>query len=310
MPRPIHVNSWREDANTWLLDHRTLIDTAHPTTPEVNLLVAVTGANGTIGRALIRELTDTGHHVRAIDRTPPTPQPDAEPVHADACDYSQLHAAVHDAEAIIHLAGIPSPRHAPGHTVHNTNVTASYNVLATAAENRINTVCLASSINATGAAFSRRARYDYFPVDEAHPTYNEDPYSLSKWIIEQQADSTARAHPDMSIASLRIHGVTPDRASAAAHAPDMDPTMLVNQLWGYVRNDAVARAFRLALQPTWRGHEIINIVAPDTVLDTDSNQLARQHWPNVPVRHPFQANSSFYTCDKAHRLLGWIHPGQ
>ncbi|WP_460959965.1 NAD-dependent epimerase/dehydratase family protein [Parasphingorhabdus pacifica] len=269
--------------------------------------MAVTGANGNIGRILVGELTDTGHQVRAIDRTAPAPQPGIEPRRADACDFHQLHDALHGADAIIHLAGIPNPLHEPDHTVHNTNVTASYNMLAAAVRSHINTVCLASSINAIGGAFSHRARYDYFPVDEQHPTYNEDPYGLSKWISEQQADSFARAHPDMTITSLRLHGATPDRTNAAAQAPDMDQALLVNHLWGYVRNDAATRALRLALERSGGGHEVVNLVAPDTVVEIDSAELARRHWPDVPVRRPFHENSGFYDCDKARRLLGWTH---
>ena len=35
-----------------------------------------------------------------------------------------------------------------------------------------------SSINAIGGRFSRSPRYDYFPLDEQHPAYVEDPYSV------------------------------------------------------------------------------------------------------------------------------------
>src|SRR6202011_523388 len=104
------------------------------------------------------------------------------------------------------------------YVVHNNNVAGSYNVLSAAARLGITRVCQASSINATGGAFSRRPRYDYFPLDEVHPTYNEDPYSLSKWICEQQGDSFARRYEHMSIASLRFHWVIEDRAAARNRA--------------------------------------------------------------------------------------------
>lgn len=271
------------------------------------MLVAVTGAHGTIGRALVEELTSTGHRVRAIDRTA-AQRSTAESITADARDYHQLREAIDGADALIHLAGIPSPLHEPGHTVHNTNVTASYNALAAATETGITHICLASSINAIGGAFSRRARYDYFPIDENHPTHNEDPYGLSKWIAEQQADSFARAHPQATITTLRIHGATPDRRTAAANIPRLDDPLIVNHLWGYVRLDALAQALRLTLHAGWHGHETLNIAAPDTAVDTPSEQLAHQYYPHVPLRRPLPANSSFYDCSKAHHLLGWTHP--
>jgi hypothetical protein len=46
-------------------------------------------------------------------------------------------------------------------------------VLSAAATLGIQRVCSASSINAIGGAFSRAPRYDYFPIDEQHPTYVE-----------------------------------------------------------------------------------------------------------------------------------------
>jgi len=60
--------------------------------------------------------------------------------------------------------------------VHHNNVVSSYNVLSAAAQLGINRVAQASSVNATGAVYSRWPQYDYFPVDEHHPTYNEDAY--------------------------------------------------------------------------------------------------------------------------------------
>lgn len=272
-------------------------------------MVAVTGASGTIGRTVVAGLAQAGHRVRALDRR--TPDDRLEGCESfrttDVCDYPALLEAVDGCCAVVHLAGMSSPREHDGPTVHNTNVVASYNALTAAAAAGIDTVCLASSINALGGAFSRRARYDYFPVDEGHPTYNEDPYSLSKWIVEHQADSVARRHPHMTIASLRMHGATPDRETAAAHARTMDPTVLINHLWGYTRLDACARACALVLEASWRGHETFHLVAPDTVVDTDSLELARRHWPDVAIRTTLTGNSGFYDCSKARRLLGWVH---
>jgi nucleoside-diphosphate-sugar epimerase len=107
-------------------------------------------------------------------------------------------------------------------------------------------VCLASSINAIGGRFSRWPRYDYFPVDEEHPAYPEDPYSLSKWIGEQQADSFARRYDGMTIASLRLHGVVASRAETLPWI-DTPDKVAEKQLWGYTGRAASARAFVLAV---------------------------------------------------------------
>jgi nucleoside-diphosphate-sugar epimerase len=85
----------------------------------------------------------------------------------------------------------------------------SYNVLTLANELGINRVVMASSVNAIGmgkshhlhvvqkhrtpstclrmvlklnitTVFSKRPHFDYLPVDEDHPHYPEDAYSISK----------------------------------------------------------------------------------------------------------------------------------
>jgi UDP-glucose 4-epimerase len=185
-------------------------------------------------------------------------------------------------------------------------VVGSYNALSAAAQLGINRVCQASSVNATGASFSRWPRYDYFPLDEQHPSYNEDPYSLSKWICEQQGDSFARRYEQMVISSLRFHWVMPERATAAQHGKSLGE-VLVKQLWGYTRLDAAAHACLLSLTAPFTGYEVFYIVAPDTMMDTPSLELAEQFFPDVPLRGDLPANSGFFDCGKAERLLGWDH---
>ncbi|HXR21658.1 MAG TPA: NAD(P)-dependent oxidoreductase, partial [Acidimicrobiales bacterium] len=158
--------------------------------------IGVTGGRGLLGSAVVAEGCRRGHRVVSIDIRPVAA---TEPVAAapavgavtqlvaDVTSYDELRRAVAGCDALVHLAGYPSPLGAPPDVVHNTNVVASYNALHVACEVGIEHFCYASSINALGGAFSKRPRYDYFPLDEEHPTYNEDPYGLSKFIGEIQA---------------------------------------------------------------------------------------------------------------------------
>jgi UDP-glucose 4-epimerase len=195
----------------------------------------------------------------------------------------------------------------PNHIVHNNNVVGSYNALRAAVENGILRICQASSVNAIGQAYSRAPRYDYFPIDEDHPNYAEDPYSLSKWICEQQADAFARRYEGISIASMRFHWVLPDRAYAAQHYGNLDWTPQ-KHLWAYTRRDMAADACLRAVQTDLKGHEVFYIVAPDTATDRPSRDLAAEHFPGVPLRGDFAGRASFMTSAKAERLLGWVHP--
>jgi UDP-glucose 4-epimerase len=271
--------------------------------------IAVTGASGRIGRAVVELALSEGHDVVSIDRVLPAPdaaQPNVASIQADITNYSDFERALHDCDALIHLAAIPSPRRHPDYEVHNNNVVGSYNALSAAAQLGIKRVFQASSVNAIGGAFSRWPRYDYFPLDERHPSYNEDPYSLSKWICEQQADSFARRYEAMTIASLRFHAIVHDRATAAQRSSQPGETF-AKSLWGYTRLDAAARACLISLTAAFQGHEPFLIIAPDTFMETPSLDLKQQFFPDVPVHGDLSGTSGFFNCEKAAHLLGWKH---
>ena len=172
--------------------------------------IAVTGGSGKIGRAITDMGLAQGHQIVSIDRVAPTaPLPGVAYHVADCADYDALVAAFAGCDAMIHMAAIPHPMADPNHIVHNNNVVGSYNALRAAVENNIFRITQASSVNAIGQAYSRTPRYDYFPIDEDHPNYAEDPYSLSKWICEQQGDAFARRYEGISIASMCFTGSCP-----------------------------------------------------------------------------------------------------
>lgn len=270
--------------------------------------IAVTGATGRIGSAVVALALEEGHEVVAIDRRAPGTTPDVATIEADVRDFDSVVQAIRDCDALIHLAAITGPGRLPDHVVHNMNVVGSYNALRAAGEVGIRRVCQASSVNAIGGRFSRVPRYDYFPVDEDHPTHAEDPYSLSKWICEQQGDAMARRYDGMSIASLRFHGVIPDKAMSAAWIGS--PLRIAErQLWGYTLLPAAARACLLGVEVDLGGHEAFYIVAPDTMMDIPSMELRNEHYPEVPLRHDLIGNEGFFDCGKAKRLLGWTHDG-
>ena len=42
--------------------------------------------------------------------------------------------------------------------------------------------------------------------------------------------------------------------------------------------------------------------------DKPALELARQYFPEAPVRGDLSGRHGFYDCSKAERLLGWTHP--
>lgn len=267
--------------------------------------IAVTGASGRLGRAVLDLALAEGHEVTAIDRSSAVPA-DRNNVSSrtvDLTDYPRFADAAADADALIHLAAYASPSGAPEPVVHNNNVVASYNALAVAEAAGITRICLASSVNAIGGVYSGQPRYDYFPVDEAHPGYAEDGYSMSKWAAEQQAAAFARRLPGLSVACLRLHALR-DREDFASR-PGNRPDAGRKDLWGYTPMPAAARACLNAVTGNLDGCEVFYVVAADTWRPEPSLELRDRYYPDVPVRGDLSGHRSFFDSSKAEKLLGW-----
>jgi UDP-glucose 4-epimerase len=109
----------------------------------------------------------------------------------------------------------------------------------------------------------------------------------------------------MQIASMRFHWVVPERATAVQYGSTVD--FLAKHRGGYTRLDAAARACLLGITADYPGHEVFYIVAPDTMLDEPSSELAARYFPDLPIRGTLEGNQGFYDCSKAERILGWRH---
>jgi nucleoside-diphosphate-sugar epimerase len=261
-----------------------------------------------MGVPLVERALDTGHTVVAIDRIPgsplPRPRPALEELVLDVADYGALTSALSGCEAVIHTAAFLQPWAAPEPEVHNANVVGSYNVLAAAEANGIGRVCLSSSVNAIGAFYSAKPRYDYFPVDENHPCYAEDSYSLSKWAAEEQARAFCRRVPGLSVISLRLHRLVDEaQLETWMERPTDRSDRDGKDLWGYT---PIAMAVEAALNAVVRdfvGAEVVYVVADDTWSQRNSDQLAKDYYPEVPVRQPLDGRRSFYDSAKYKKLL-------
>jgi UDP-glucose 4-epimerase len=266
------------------------------------LRIAVTGAAGRLGRHVVARALRAGHEVVATDLPGAAGEPDGrvEWRPADLTDLDQARAALAGAEGVVHLGGLVHPRY-PEPEVHRVNVNGTYNVLVAAEEHGLGGVCLASSVNAVGGVYSAAPRYDYFPVDEAHPSYAEDAYSLSKWIVEQQSAAFARRRPDVAFSALRLHGLRDDAESARSRTGEGNP----KDLWGWVSFDAAAAACLLAVLRPKPGHGVYHVVADRTTASTPSRELAARWYPGVPLRAPMVGTAGFYDTARTTADLGW-----
>ncbi|KAL7418651.1 hypothetical protein Q5752_006334 [Cryptotrichosporon argae] len=293
--------------------------------------IAVTGALGRIGAAVCELALAEGHTVLGLDRAPESTRvhPNYTYRQVDLTDYAKFKAAVAEAkcDAIVHMAAVYSQRAPtdpegpfvifyPEHDIHNINAAASWNSLEVAAELGINRVVMASSVNSIGMVFSKRPRFDYVPLDEKHPFYPEDAYSVCKQVVEIQSDAFVRRYPTMRVASLRFHWVITDELAASPEELSAAGGTW-KDLWGWVSTTQTARSCLLGLEaPTSTfpagTHETFFIVAPTAVRQGSSLELLKEHFPEITdIRREYKGNEGFFDCSKAERMLGWTekaHP--
>lgn len=269
--------------------------------------VAVTGGSGRAGAYVIPELLAHGHTVVNADRVPGESS-GARFMRADITDFNDTLSTLSGADAVVHLAAIPSPVQDPERRVFEVNMISNWNLLEAAAVLGIGKIVMASSINALGAGFSHGiVPPEYFPIDEEHPTRVEDAYSQSKWLGEQMADAFCRRRP-LQIASMRFHGLWDEERARRYRA---DPRESADDrsamgFWGWVDRRDAARACRLAIEIGWQGHEVFFINGAETTLAIPTEEALAYAYPGVPLRRPLPGFTSPLDISKAERILGWV----
>ena len=272
--------------------------------------VAVTGASGKLGRAVVKELLEHDYEVIALDRTPPPERDGSRFVRVDLSDYGQTvgaFTAVDDVHsglyAIVHLAAIPAPGLLPNSATFANNITVAYNVFAAARAAGIRNVVWASSETVLGLPFDTPP--PYIPLDEEYAARPESSYSLGKHLEEQLAAQFSRWDPETKLIGLRFSNVM--NVEDYAGFPDFqdDPTLRKWNLWSYIDARDGAQAVRRALEYDAKGVVVFIIASPDTVMNAAGSDLAAQVFPDVEIRRPLGEHESLMSIDKARRLLGY-----
>ena len=269
--------------------------------------VLVSGSDGRIGSATVRELQDHGYDVTPADLNP-TQDWGTQIVNFE--DLGQVIGVMQGHDAVIHLAAIPSPEVHTAEVVFRTNVVSTFNVLEAATILGIKKVVMASSISGLGYAYRHRPFNPlYLPIDEAHPLLSQDCYGLSKMIGEELAEGFLRRTPDMSLVSLRFTLVVDDEAHVwlreARSAPTGDDATY-GAFWTFVDVRDAASACRLALEYEAPGHEAYYICAPIIYRTDDIRDLMARHFPgDYPIGDAVRGTASPVDYSKAQRQLGW-----
>ena len=132
--------------------------------------IAVTGGNGKIGSAILNHLHEQGYETANISRGKRREEASDTYVTTDLLDAGETYGAIAktDADAVIHMGTIPDPYSNPDFRVYESNVMSGAHVLEAADALGLESVCLASSINAMGSEHQERpADVRFVPIDEA-----------------------------------------------------------------------------------------------------------------------------------------------
>ena len=164
--------------------------------------IAVTGGSGAIGRVVCDELMRAGHEMRCLDRVEPNFEVEFQQV--DLTQLGEAQKAVRGCDQIVHLAAIPDPFGGDRlEDVFGINTTSSYCVFEAARLEEIGRVVYGCSESSTGFGIHHvKLMPEYVPIDEEHPLWPHESYSLSKHFGERIGVNYAKAF-GMEVISLR-----------------------------------------------------------------------------------------------------------
>lgn len=209
--------------------------------------IAITGASGNVGSALLRRLTADGHDVTGVVRRLPhagAPYDRVDWVSADLTEDScaaPLRQAFTGADAVIHLAWGFQPSHDMAH-LEELGVGGTRRVLDAVAAVDVPHLVHMSSIGAYSP------KVDDVPVDESWPTDGipGSPYSRHKAAAERLLDAHERAHPARVVTRMRP-GIVGQRSAGSALLRYGLPALLPSRVIDLVPVLPLDRSLKVAM---------------------------------------------------------------
>jgi nucleoside-diphosphate-sugar epimerase len=270
--------------------------------------ITVTGSAGKLGQWVVRALLEArdgeAHEVTAFDRASGPEQPGVRALAGDVEDLGQVCGAVAGADAIIHLAAIARPNVAPDDVTFRTNVMGAYNVHEAAYLLGVRRVVSASSQAILGWDYRRRDFPPaYLPVDEDHPVRPQDPYGLSKEVLEAVARSYARKGLETVV--LRPNWiVTPEDRAELRRQGGRQATGF--KMHSYIDVRDLATAFRLSVERPIAPGTVLFVVADDTTLAEPLSEALPRLMPAIgdQARHLTGSRAAISNA-RAREVLGW-----
>ncbi|MFI6595705.1 NAD-dependent epimerase/dehydratase family protein [Nonomuraea sp. NPDC050536] len=262
--------------------------------------VCVTGAAGTAGRAIVRDLLAHGHEVVATDLRTAGGE---DVMQADLTRYGAAVEVLAGVDAVVHMANIPAPGLRTPATTYADNTTMNANVFLAAAQLGLSRVVWASSETTLGLPFDTPPRYA--PVDEDHYPYPTSTYALSKVVGETTAAHVAE-WSGIPFVALRFSNIFTEDEYARVPGFWSDARSRRWNLWGYIDHRDVATSCRLALEAPVTGARSFVIAAADTIMNRPSADLMAEVYPGVPIRGDLPEYGTLLSIARARAELGFV----
>ncbi len=289
--------------------------------------VLVNGVSGRLGPFVVKDMEAAGHEVVMFSRREPVPEIKHLPwVQGDINVYEDCLRALESGgfDAIQHVAAQPNPTDHPEQrkrsaelglpfdTTMRSNIMGLYYMLQAALANDVEIFVMTGSNCALGHGYrisDKRFPFQYFPVDEVHPSDVEDAYSYSKLAGEMLLASYTSAY-DMRTYAVRAAGICNEERRRAI-AANVKPVEGWNPwLWAWVGSEDVASAQRLLMEKAYAiaPHGVFFCNGNDTTVLEPSREIIRKYRPDLlPMVRDLDGNDSFLSNQKLRQTVGWEH---
>lgn len=302
--------------------------------------IAVTGAAGRVGSAVVTLLADAGHEVIGLDLVAPRePRSDVAHIVGDLAGLTPGDERLRGVEAVAHLGALMSWDPSDADRLLHHNAVATARLVQALEAGALRSFVLAS----TGEVYPENSP-TYQPLDEEHPLLPSTWYGLSKVLSEEIVAFAGRTNGWRTMALRFSHTQRPDElldpdsffsgprffasrryrkavaagdeALAAQLRPyaDDDGTLLVARRsdgepvrMGILAADDLAAGIVRSLEASWVGHETVGLGPDDS---TDLAEFARSlaeaaGLATVEAVLPPTAPSYVTSNAKARELLGF-----
>lgn len=279
-----------------------------------------TGGSGKAGKHAIAYLIAQGHRVTNADLVK-ADVPGADFLRVDLTDAGQVFNAmsayagfdelepgtgVPRYDAVVHFAAIPCILIRPDNETFQINTMSTYNVLDAAVKLGIRKVIFASSETTYGVCFADgEKKPEYVPVDEEHPTVPQDSYAMSK-VVNEVTGRSFQARSGIDIYALRINNVIEPHEYAQNFPAYMaNPASRRRNIFAYIDARDLGQMVDCCLRTDGLGYQVFNVSNDDMSVGLTSDEVIAQFYQGVPVKRSMGRDETFYSNDKAKRMVGF-----